>query len=77
MHSVIQLFLTRLWQLPVCFLLLVKLEKAEILEKTISYIKKLQEITGKQELNSERKNDQPKPQGESQIYSKDWNNDNF
>lgn len=35
----------------------VKMEKAEILEKTIIYIKKLQEITGKQEPGSESKMD--------------------
>lgn len=34
-----------------------QLEKAEILEKTIIYIKKLQEITGKQDLDSEKRND--------------------
>lgn len=33
------------------------MEKAEILEKTIIYIKKLQEITGKQEPGSESKMD--------------------
>ena len=35
----------------------VKMEKAEILEKTIIYIKKLQEITGKQDQGSESKID--------------------
>ena len=33
------------------------MEKAEILEKTIIYIKKLQEITGKQDQGSESKID--------------------
>lgn len=37
----------------------VKLEKAEILEKTITYIKKLQEITGKQEPKTGRKSSDP------------------
>lgn len=34
-----------------------QMEKAEILEKTIIYIKKLQEITGKQDQGSESKID--------------------
>ena len=37
----------------------VKLEKAEILEKTITYIKKLQEITGKLERKTGRKSSDP------------------
>ena len=46
------------------FYLHVKLEKAEILEKTITYIKKLQEITGKQELKTGIKPGDSRPQGE-------------
>lgn len=41
----------------------VKLEKAEILEKTITYIKKLQEITGKQEPKTGRKSSDPHLEG--------------
>ena len=44
-----------IWLIFACYLL--QLEKAEILEKTIIYIKKLQEITGKQDLDSEKRND--------------------
>lgn len=43
------------------------MEKAEILEKTITYIKKLQEITGKQELKEGNKPDNPESQGENTL----------
>ena len=52
--------LKQAWNTPktwfICFSH-VKMEKAEILEKTIIYIKKLQEITGKQDQGSESKID--------------------
>lgn len=48
-----------------------QLEKAEILEKTIIYIKKLQEITGKQELNLDSKNDNPQLAENQEVTTTD------
>jgi len=48
-----------------------QMEKAEILEKTITYIKKLQEITGKQELKEGNKPDNPESQEDQDAMTRD------